>query len=129
MTTSQITGVVTQGLKEAAYFLSLPGYRRGFKEALGLDPFPGTLNIKIEPQVREMFLNNLPAGRVEGFWQDDHRLAGLDYHLANLNGCPVAIIVPDKTRHGEEILEAVSPLNLREKLHLSDGDEVTISAA
>lgn len=37
-----------------------------------------------------------------------------------------AVLLIEKTRHGPEILEVISPVNLRERLILDDGDEVYV---
>ncbi|MFA4936532.1 MAG: DUF120 domain-containing protein, partial [Candidatus Methanoperedens sp.] len=41
-----LSGKVITGLGEGQYYISLEGYRTQFREKLGFDPYPGTLNIK-----------------------------------------------------------------------------------
>ena len=36
---------------EGSYYMSLKGYKKQFKEKLGYEPFPGTLNLKLEDKI------------------------------------------------------------------------------
>ncbi|KUO93898.1 MAG: riboflavin kinase, partial [Caldivirga sp. JCHS_4] len=45
-----LRGVVTTGLGEGGYYMSLEGYRRQFTSKLGFDPYPGTLNVRLLDQ-------------------------------------------------------------------------------
>lgn len=45
-----LEGRVVSGMGEGAYYMSLEGYRKQFREKLGYEPFPGTLNIKLSDQ-------------------------------------------------------------------------------
>ena len=42
-----IKGRITEGLKEASFFTCLPWVREQFITKLGIDPYPGTLNLDI----------------------------------------------------------------------------------
>ncbi|HEY9246225.1 MAG TPA: DUF120 domain-containing protein, partial [Candidatus Methanoperedens sp.] len=43
-----LSGKVITGLGEGQYYIALEGYRTQFRERLGFDPFPGTLNIRLD---------------------------------------------------------------------------------
>ena len=43
-----ITGTITSGMGEGAYYMSLKGYTKQFKSKLGYIPYPGTLNVKLK---------------------------------------------------------------------------------
>ena len=40
-------GRIISGMGEGAYYMSLNEYKKQFKEKLGYEPYPGTLNIKL----------------------------------------------------------------------------------
>jgi len=44
-------GKIVSGMGEGAYYMSLEGYKKQFKEKLGYEPFPGTLNLKLEDKI------------------------------------------------------------------------------
>ena len=42
-----ISGTITSGMGEGAYYMSMKGYTKQFKSKLGYIPYPGTLNCQI----------------------------------------------------------------------------------
>ena len=49
--TIDFEGIVVSGMGEGAYYMALEGYRKQFKEKLGFEPYPGTLNVKLVDQI------------------------------------------------------------------------------
>ena len=43
-----------------------------------------------------------------------------------ISGLPGAVIFPEMSVHGLQVIEVISPFNLRKKLSLSDGSKVTV---
>ena len=43
-----ITGTITSGMGEGAYYMSMKGYTKQFKSKLGYVPYPGTLNVQLK---------------------------------------------------------------------------------
>ena len=43
-----ITGTITSGMGEGAYYMSMKGYTKQFKVKLGYIPYPGTLNVQLK---------------------------------------------------------------------------------
>src|SRR5659263_138521 len=43
-----LSGNIITGLGEGQYYISLDGYRTQFIEKLGFDPYPGTLNVRLD---------------------------------------------------------------------------------
>lgn len=67
-------GKIVTGMGEGAYYMSLEGYKKQFREKLGYEPFPGTLNVKIEDKFymnSRKDLINYPSIHVEGFKNTD----------------------------------------------------------
>ena len=63
-------GHVVSGMGEGAYYMSLEGYRKQFREKLGYEPFPGTLNIKLSDPISMHSRRDLithPSIFIEGF--------------------------------------------------------------
>src|SRR5919112_2498767 len=65
-----IKGKIVTGMGEGSYYMSKKGYKDQFSEKLGYEPYPGTLNVKLEEQTykdtkREM--TNYPSIYIHGF--------------------------------------------------------------
>lgn len=128
-----LTGNVTGGMGEGRHYISLPGYMRQFKEKLGYEPYPGTLNVELdEASVRARGeLSSIEAVPIDG-WEDEERTYGsASCYPATLSGNdrtfePVHVIVPDRTHHDESKAELIAPEMLRDELGLADGDEVAV---
>jgi riboflavin kinase len=128
-----LEGTVTSGMGEGRHYISLPGYMEQFRDRLGYEPFPGTLNVDLSADgVRARAgMASLDAVTIDG-WEDDDRTFGpATCYAATLaaNGERVEtahIIVPDRTHHDETQLEIIAPERLRDALALSDGDAVTV---
>ncbi|MDX1534421.1 MAG: DUF120 domain-containing protein, partial [Thermoplasmata archaeon] len=65
----RIQGRLEHGLGEGYYYMSQEGYRTQFREKLGFDPFPGTLNLKLEgPELTKLeVLQEADGVPIEGF--------------------------------------------------------------
>jgi riboflavin kinase len=131
--TVTLVGTVTSGMGEGRHYISLPGYKRQFEDRLGYEPFPGTLNVRLdEESVRSRGrIASLDAVPIDG-WEDEDRTFGpATCYAARLEhdgtGYDSAhIIVPERTHHDETQLEVIAPDRLRDELDLDDGDEVTV---
>ncbi|WP_101295299.1 DUF120 domain-containing protein [Halegenticoccus soli] len=128
-----LTGTVTGGMGEGRHYISLPGYMDQFRERLGYEPFPGTLNVNLsEESVRARSgMASLDAIPIDG-WEDEERTFGpatcyaaTVEHDGDSYGT-AHIIVPERTHHDESQLELISPVKLRDELGLDDGDAITV---
>ena len=127
-TNFSIEGSVSSGLGRGSQFLSLEWVRRELRQKLALDPFPGTLNLRIAPDV----WSGLFARRAAFLKIDNPSSPGcpgfLQRVILRANGrlCSSAyLILPELTMY-KDILEIIAAENLREKLGLKDGDRVRV---
>ncbi|WP_290623221.1 MULTISPECIES: winged helix-turn-helix domain-containing protein/riboflavin kinase [unclassified Archaeoglobus] len=124
----KIRGEVFSGVGEGRYYVSLNGYKRQFKEKLGFDPYPGTLNLKIPKE--EMYfrrrLDEEPGILIEGFSTEDRTFGEVKAFKCRVDGVEGAVVIPKRTHYPSEILEIIAPVKLREKLGLKDGDTVEV---
>lgn len=124
----KIKGIIIEGLGEGGFYISLTGYKKQFKEKLGFEPFPGTLNIKLDKEEIEKRyqLRELEPVVIEG-WRDEKRSYGdLFAYKCKLDGIDGAIVIPVRTHHGLDILELIAPFNVKQKLKKENGDEIII---
>ena len=127
--TLTIEGTVISGFGKGQEFVTLEGYARQFREELGYEPYPGTLNLDLEEPVRDR-IDRLEPIRIDG-WEDGDRSFGVVYcYPASLvdadESVPLHVIVPKRTDHDTATLELISPVNLRDRLDLSDGSSLAI---
>lgn len=127
----EFKGRVFTGLGEGAYYMSLEGYRRQFKEKLGFEPFPGTLNLRLESRTDRIQLEELkakPGTRVEGFTDGARTYGALRFFPSLVEDERGAILAIDRTHYDISVLEVIAPVNLREALGVKDGSLVTVKA-
>jgi len=120
-------GTVTSGLGEGRYYTEQKGYVKQFKEKLGFNPYPGTLNIEIEyvEKNKLRLLKDHRAIIIDGFQTDNRTFGNVRCFKARLNNTKAVLVLPMRG-HYSQILEFISPIYLREKLNVKDGDSVNI---
>jgi len=122
-----ISGKVIDGLRDGRYYLSKKEYRKNILEKLGFDPYPGTLNIKLDDQKIKEKLQKMKGTKIEGFKMDDRIFGSIKCFKSKINGVDASIIIPERSHYGYETLEIISPFELRKKLKLKNGDEVVVN--
>lgn len=121
----ELSGRVVTGTGQAAGFTELTHAKQQFLEKLGIDAWPGTLNIKIEDE------------RARANWQSLRNEGGIDIKSPDGNNCharsyPVhinnrvtgAIIFPEINGYPEDQVEVITSVSLRRHLSLQDGDRL-----
>ena len=124
----RLVGNVVSGLGEGGFYMSLDGYVKQFIEKLGFKPYPGTLNIRLKPEyIRyRLYLDALPGIYIEGFSNGVRTYGSVKCFKASIQGLPGAILLIERTHHGPDTIEIISPYRLRYELGLKDGDEVEV---
>jgi len=130
-----LAGAVTGGMGEGRHYISLDGYMRQFRERLGYEPYPGTLNVDLdERSVRARAeIEAFDAVPIDG-WADEDRTFG----PATCYAATVAraddgrryegahAIVPERTHHDDDQIEVIAPDRLRDELDLADGTRIVL---
>ncbi|UWG49454.1 CTP-dependent Riboflavin kinase [Halalkaliarchaeum sp. AArc-CO] len=135
-----LRGQVISGMGEGRHYISLPGYMEQFRERLGYEPFPGTLNVELDEESARSRagLRSIDGVAIDG-WEDEERTFGpatcypASVRRSNEGRTDGArsvdlahVIVPERTHHDEENLELIAPDKLRTELDLEDGNRVTV---
>ena len=125
-------GTVVSGMGEGAYYMSLEGYRKQFKEKLGFEPYPGTLNVKLIDQI---FMNarreigRYPSVFINGFSDNIRTYGWVKCYKANINEGAVnnaAALVLERTHYDDSMLEIIAPICLKEAIGIQNGDRISI---
>lgn len=125
----RLAGTVVSGLGEGAFYISLEGYRTRIAQAFGFDPYPGTLNVKLEPASLpyRRYLDALPGVFIPGFTNALRTYGGVKGFRAKVGNIQGALIMPERTHHPPDVVEVIAPVRLRDALGLRDGDRIEIS--
>lgn len=125
-------GTVVSGMGEGAYYMSLDGYRKQFKDKLGFEPYPGTLNVKLIDQI---FMNarreigRYPSVFINGFSDNMRTYGWVKCYKANINKGAVnnaAALVLERTHYDDSMLEIIAPICLKEAIGIQNGDRISI---
>lgn len=124
----EFKGFVTSGMQKAGMFMKKDTYQKQYKEKLGFIPFNGTLNVKLDEDVKinikEEFDHKLKTIHGNSTLGDVYFIdATLKRNTKSEKG---AILFPTRTTHHFDTLEFVSEKNLRKTMELTDNDEVII---
>ncbi len=142
-------GKIVTGMGEGSYYMSKKGYKDQFREKLGYEPFPGTLNIKLEEQTyrdTKREITNYPSIYIHGF-KDENRTYGWvkcyptilipgtkekdkvsENNKKNYDKMEIesSILILERTHHNNSLVEVISPVCIKETASLKNGDIVTI---
>jgi len=122
------SGQVVTGTGKAASFTQLQWARDQFITQLGIDPYPGTLNLLLDTpsdQTEWARLKGTDGRRVtspNNEWCDARC-----YPIQMEGRLPGAILYPEVPGYPENQVEIISPLHLRLELGLKDGDRFTLT--
>ena len=118
---NSVRGRIIEGLGVGGKIIQ--DYLAIFKKELKMDIFPGTLNLQLE-----MEFNVKWDGYIEPFTKiDGTKRGGVWYLKAKMKNFPVFIIRPELTKHPKNIIEIISPINIRKQYGLKDGDILEVS--
>ena len=144
-------GRIVTGMGEGSYYMSLKGYTKQFKDKLGYEPFPGTLNVRLDDKIyrdtrREII--NYPSIYIHGF-RDENRTFGWvkcypailfpeavknkndsknDHYNTHSKKVEIesSILLLERTHHDNSLIEVISPVCIKHTGNLKNGDTVTI---
>jgi riboflavin kinase, archaea type len=121
-----LRGAVTAGLGQGAHFMSVPWVRDAVRRLLGFTPYPGTLNVRLDPDMTSEW-ERMQDGRAIVLAPPSGETCGaLLVSVVVAPDVEAAVIVPDVTRHGKNLLELIAPVHIRSRLGLRDDDPVTL---
>ena len=126
-----LRGILETGFGEGKYYVALPEYSRQLESALGFKPFAGTLNVRLtesDSVNASAELRKTSGIEIAGALHEGRVLGAAKCYMCTVNGYgPCAIIVPQRTHYGPDVLEILAPVSLREKMKLHDRSKVTVT--
>ena len=126
----RLEGTLVSGMGEGAYYMSLDGYTRQFRSAIGYVPFPGTLNVRLDRPHHAMTaerLDSMDGVLINGFSDGRRTYGWVRCFAATVNdsiGCHVIRL--ERTHHDPDIAEIISRVCIRDAGSLGDGSRVSV---
>jgi riboflavin kinase len=125
---NRLDGDVRSGTGEGAAFVALGWVRAAVRATCGFDPFPGTLNVALtNPDSLARWRRILKESGLPLTAPAPDACGGRCFPVLVAGEVPGAVVVPDVTRYGEDLLEVIAPVHLRSRLGLQDGDRIQLS--
>lgn len=121
-----LRGKVVSGVGQGIYFTQLEWVKSQFLEKLGFAPYPGTFNIKVEPEYISLLEEIKKKPGVEILSPSANFCHARSYKVL-LEGKEAAIVLPLVGNYPPDIIELVAPIRLKEALAVKDGDTVTVT--
>ena len=125
-----ITGTITSGMGEGAYYMSMKGYTKQFKSKLGYIPYPGTLNVQLkEKKFSEAIsqLSNYEGIKMNSFSDGKRTFGWVKCFRAKINNkINCELILLERTHHDPTIVEFISKHNIRKSLKIGNKSNVKI---
>ncbi len=130
----EIRGIVLDGLGQGRAFTQLDWVRQQFRDKLGFDPYPGTLNVRVKDAGALTSLRARQAIAIEpaaGYCAAKClRVRVYRERSRMLNGrVDAAWIIPDVPNYPCDLIELMAPMSLRDALGVRAGDEVKVEIA
>ena len=126
----EIGGRVVTGIGQGRRFTQLSWAREQFVERLGMDPFPGTLNIVVDdPDAMPVWarLRRTPGIRMENPGGGPHDCDARCYPVLVEGRIAGAIVLPEVENYPPAQIEIVAEIDLREALGVEDGDPLRLA--
>ena len=122
----KISGIVTRGIGESAFFTEIPWVKKQFTNKLGINTFPGTFNITVVPEDRKKLGQIREEKGIEIVPEDTNFCAANSFHVVINHRIKGAAIIPQVDNYPEDQLEVISEKNIKDSLSLKDGDLVEV---
>jgi riboflavin kinase, archaea type len=129
-----LEGHIVSGMGEGAYYMSLEGYRKQFRQKLGYSPFPGTLNIKLSDPTSMRSRRDLsayPSIFINGFSDNLRTYGWVKCYPAEINNGLVkkaALLILERTHYDDSTIEIIAPISIKESIKVKNGDRISITA-
>ncbi len=127
MKSIELTGKVKTGLGEGKYYMNLKGYKTQFIRKLGIDPYIGTLNIRLSrPSLKKIEKIKRAKGILaKGFKMGKRNFGDVVCYKAQMSGIKCALVVPKLSVH-TKVAEIISSERLRKALKLKEGSKAKV---
>ncbi len=122
-----IRGIVAGGLGQGASFTRLDWVREAMRRLVGIDPYPGTLNLELRSMQDLWSWGRLRGGPCATLEPPSAKFCAASLYPVRVAGrLPAAIVRPQVSGYAPDRLELIAPVGLRAALGLRDGDRLIV---
>jgi len=125
----RIRGQVVSGEGRGRNFTRLDWARRQFVDKLGIDPFPGTVNlIVVDADSQSVWdrLKNTPGARICNPREGPQDCSARCYRVSIGGQVDGVVVFPEVAGYAEDRVEIIAAIGVRNALGTSDGDSLTL---
>lgn len=130
----QFHGKLKTGMREGAHYIKNENYYNQFKSKLGFEPYFGTLNVQVNPEMFEFLHDQLKDFKktiIQGFENGSRSYGDVVCYFVRIwsenkpdDKVPGALLLIQRTSHKPYVLEFIAEEFLRKHLQINDDDEV-----
>ncbi len=124
-----LVGRVTTGVGRGSYFTQIDWVRRQFVEKLGLDPFPGTVNLIVDDgHSLEVWgrLGGSPGIRIDNPSNSPNDCDARCFPVSVEGRIDAAIVLPEVAGYSHGQVEVIAAVGIRDVLGIHDGDQLRL---
>ena len=125
----QLLGRLTTGIGQGKHFTRLDWARQQFMNKLGIDPFPGTINLIIDDSESMKVWDRLKVTtgvRIDNPNDGPHDCDARCYPVSIESQIDGAIILPEIAGYSPVQIEVIAAKSVRDVLGIEDGDSLRL---
>ncbi len=125
----QLLGRLTTGIGQGKHFTRLDWARQQFINKLGIDPFPGTINLIIDDLESMNVWNSLKGTtgvRIDNPNDGPHDCDARCYPVSINGQIDGAIVLPEVAGYSSVQIEVIAARAVRDALDINDGDSLRL---
>ena len=118
-------GQLCTGVGQGKHFTRLEWARQQFMDKLGIDPFPGTINLIVDDSESKKAWNRLkgtPGVRIDNPNHGPHDCDARCYAVSIDDQIDGAIVLPEVPGYSPVQIEVITAIGVRDALGMGDGD-------
>ena len=129
MSAETLFGRLATGIGQGEHFTGLDWARAQFIDRLGIDPYPGTINMIVDdPNSMPVWvrIKRTPGIRIDNPGDSPHDCDARCYPVTVAGRIDGAIVVPEIANYPSAQVEIIADISVRAALGIEDGDPVQI---
>jgi phosphoglycolate phosphatase len=124
-----IRGRLTTGVGQGKHFTRLDWARLQFIDKLGIDPFPGTINVIVDDSESMSVwvrLKDTPGVRIDNPNRGSHDCNARCFQVSIEGQVDAAIVLPEFAGYLPNQIEVIAAIGVRDALGIDDGDSLKL---
>lgn len=120
----RFVGTIHTGKGCGRFFVEMPWVMRQLKQITGFQPYPGTLNLRLNTESTKQ--RTLLTPRNGALVKPENGYLPGYLYKAKMFDTDCYVVVPDVPDYPKDLLEVIAAQNLRNQFSIKDGDKATV---